>query len=340
MGTDGLRVRADVAEALASGRPVVALESTIIAHGLPRPRNLAVARELEEIVAGEGAVPATIGVLSGIATVGLDEAQLELIATRDGVVKLGVRDLAVAMAKRVDGATTVAATAALAARAGIDVFATGGLGGVHREARETWDESADLRGLASTPIVVVCAGVKSILDVPATLERLESLSVSIVGYRTDRFPGFYLSDAGIGVDWSVAEPEEVADILEAQHRVGACRGAVVVANPLPPAEQLDPQVHDRVLSEGLRLAADRGIRGRAVTPFLLAHFHEATAGASLDVNVAIVRRNARLAAQIAAALAARSGRLRSPVSERPDHELHAPSGGHRTGPAAPLPLLP
>src|SRR6185436_19982066 len=214
-----------VAAAIEAGRPVVALESTIVSHGLPRPDNLRVAREIERTVASAGAVPATIGLIGGRITVGLDDAAIEHLATNDNVVKLSVRDLAPAVASKADGATTVAATAHLAARAGIAVFATGGLGGVHRDA--PFDESADLTALSRTPIVVVSAGVKSILDVGATLERLETLGVAVIGYRTTRFPGFYLRDAGFDLDWSVDSPEQVAAIMAA--RVGDA--AVLVANP-------------------------------------------------------------------------------------------------------------
>lgn len=292
------RVHRAVAEALDDGRPVVALESTIITHGLPRPDNLRVARRVEAIVTEGGGVPATIGVVGGVPLVGLDADQLEHLATAPGVAKLSVRDLAPAVATGADGGTTVAATALLAARAGIRVFATGGLGGVHREARGTWDESADLWALARTPIAVVCAGVKSILDVGATLERLESLGVGVVGYRTRSFPGFYLSDSGFPLDWSVEEPAQVARLLDAQSALGVA-AAVIVANPLPPAEQLDPALHDRALSEGLALLTERGVAGKAVTPFLLEHLTAATGGASLRANIRLIERNAALAASIA-----------------------------------------
>ncbi|MEU2611704.1 pseudouridine-5'-phosphate glycosidase [Micromonospora sp. NPDC007271] len=295
----------EVADALRDGRPVVALESTIVSHGLPRPDNLLVARRIEQAVRDAGAVPATIGMVAGELIVGLDDAQLTRLATVDGVSKLSVRDLAVAAATGADGATTVAATSAVAAAAGIGVFATGGLGGVHREAAQTFDESADLVTLARTPIAVVCAGVKSILDVGATLERLETLGVSVVGYRTRRFPGFYLTDAGFDLDWSVESPEQVADVLVARERQGVHHGGLVVANPLPVDEQLDPALHDRTLAEGLAMLAREGVTGKAVTPFLLAHFHSATEGASLAVNVRIILRNADLAARIAVATAAR-----------------------------------
>jgi pseudouridine-5'-phosphate glycosidase len=295
-------VHADVAEALAAGRPVVALESTIVSHGLPRPDNLRIAREFEAEVRAGGAVPATIAVVDGEPRIGLDDAALEAVATRDDVDKCGVRDLAVVCARGGMGATTVAATAHLAARAGIGVFATGGLGGVHRGARDTWDESADLGWLARTEIVVVCAGVKSILDVGATLERLETLNVTLLGYRTDRFPGFYLADSGFPVPWRVDAPEEVAAIMAARARVGH-DGAIVVANPVSAGEQLDPAVHDEVLAAGLAAAAAAGVAGKDVTPFLLDWFHRKTAGASLDLNVLLVRRNVAVAARIAAAAA-------------------------------------
>jgi pseudouridine-5'-phosphate glycosidase len=282
---------------------VVALESTIIAHGLPRPANLTVARQIEATVRAEGAVPATIGMIGGEVIVGLDDREVTRLAERDDVVKLSVRDLAPAAAKGVDGATTVAATAAVASSAGIDVFATGGLGGVHRGASTSYDESADLAALSRLPIAVVCAGVKSILDVGATLERLETLGIAVVGYRTRRFPGFYLSDSGFELDWSFDDPKEVADMLRATRAQGVQPGAVIVANPLPPSEQLDPALHDRVLTEALAGVEREHVTGKAVTPYLLGHFHEATGGRSLDVNVRIILRNAALAAQIAVASA-------------------------------------
>ncbi|NJP31632.1 pseudouridine-5'-phosphate glycosidase [Micromonospora thermarum] len=296
-----IRRGAEVADALRAGRPVVALESTIVSHGLPRPDNLRVAREIEQAVRDAGAVPATIGMVGGQLVVGLDDAELTRLATVDGVAKLSVRDLAVAAATGADGATTVAATSAVAAAAGIRVFATGGLGGVHREAAHTFDESADLTTLARTPIAVVCAGVKSILDVGATLERLETLGVGVVGYRTRRFPGFYLTDGGFDLDWSVDSPEQVADVLAAREQHGLHAGGLIVANPLPAEEQLDPALHDRTLADGLALLEREGVTGKAVTPFLLAHFHSATEGASLAVNVRIILRNADLAARIAVA---------------------------------------
>ncbi|MET8831561.1 pseudouridine-5'-phosphate glycosidase [Streptomyces sp. NPDC004610] len=298
-----LVVSEEVREALAARRPVVALESTIIAHGLPRPRNLKVAEELEAVVRREGGVPATIAVLDGRPYVGLGKEQLERIATEDGIRKLGHRDLPLAVASGASGATTVSATALLAARAGVRVFATGGLGGVHREWTVTQDESADLGLLARTRITVVCAGVKSILDVPATLQRLETLGVAVAGYRTDRFPGFYLSDSGHPVDWRLDTPERVADVMSAQDALDGPASALIVANPVPEAEQLDPALHARVLADALQACEAAGVSGQGVTPFLLDHLVRHTDGASLEANLAAVRGNVRLAAAIAGAWA-------------------------------------
>ncbi|MFG2403060.1 pseudouridine-5'-phosphate glycosidase [Streptomyces brevispora] len=296
---------AEVRAAVAAHRPVVALESTIIAHGLPRPRNLRVAEELEGLVRSAGAVPATVAVLDGRARVGLDKEQLERVAQDPAMRKLGHRDLAPALAAGASGATTVSATAFLAARAGLRVFATGGLGGVHRGWTETQDESADLRLLAGTGITVVCAGVKSILDVPATLQRLETLGVGVLGYGTDRFPGFYLSSSGEPVDWTVRSPEEVAEVMGAQDALGGPGAALIVANPVPEEEQLDPALHDRVLAEALESCRELGIAGQAVTPYLLDQLMRRTGGASLEANLAAVRGNVALAARIATAWAAR-----------------------------------
>lgn len=298
-----LQIHPEVADALETGRPVVALESTIISHGLPRPDNLRVAREIEQSVRDGGAVPATIAVVDGIPRIGLDDEALRTVAESDSVVKVSVRDLGTLVAKRGNGATTVAATSHLASLAGIRVFATGGLGGVHRGARDTWDESADLTTLSTTPVVVVCAGVKSILDVAATLERLETLNVPVVGYRTDRFPGFYLADSGFSLDWRVDSPAEVAAVMHARAAL-ECDSGLVVVNPVAPEDELDRALHDSVLTAGLAAADQAGVRGKDVTPFLLDFFHTATSGRSLEVNVALVRSNARLAAEIATADAA------------------------------------
>lgn len=298
-----MRIHPEVSDALVAGRPVVALESTIISHGLPRPDNLRVAREIEQAVRSGGAVPATIAIVGGEPHIGLDDAALRRIAERDAVVKAGVRDTAVLAARGGDGSTTVASTAHLAAAAGITVFATGGLGGVHRGARESWDESADLTTLARTGVLVVCAGVKSILDVAATLERLETLGVGVIGYRTDQFPGFYLADSGHPVGWRVDTPSEVADVLRARRRVGTDGYGLVLVNPIAPGDEMDRALHDRVLTAGLAAADTQGVRGKDVTPFLLDFFHRETHGASLAANVALVLSNARLAAEVAAAYA-------------------------------------
>lgn len=287
----------EVSRALEQGRPVVALESTLLAHGLPRPDNLATGREVEEVVRRHGAVPATVAVLDGAAHVGLTDDELERVCSDPDLVKLSLRDIPVAGGLGRSGATTVAGTAALARAAGISVFATGGLGGVHRGARDSFDESADLAVLARTRIVVVCAGVKSILDVPATLERLESLSVPVLGYRTQTFPGFYVTDSGSSVDWRCESPAEVARIFVAAD--GFCPAALIVANPLPVDRQLEPGLHDTVLSHALAAATEAGVTGSAVTPYVLDRLHTASNGQTLQVNVDLVLRNAALAAEIA-----------------------------------------
>ena len=288
---------------------MVALESTIISHGLPRPGNYAAARKFEELLEDQGVTPATIAVIDGVPKVGLSPQDLERIAADDSVVKVSSRDIAIAIARKVTGGTTVAATSVLAARAGLRVFATGGLGGVHRGAAESFDESADLTVLSRTPITVVSAGVKSILDIPATLERLETLSVAVVGYRTSRFPAFWLSDSGYDLDWRVDSPAEIADIMAARDAFGE-PSALLIANPLPAALQLDPGVLDAALSEALTVAAEQGIRGKAVSPFLLDRIQQVTGGASVEVNLAIARGNIELAGQIASAWSQRAGEPR------------------------------
>jgi pseudouridylate synthase len=298
-----------VSAALADGQPVVALESTIISHGLPRPANLAAAREFEAILAGQGVTPATIALIDGVPKVGLLPEDLDRIAADDSAVKVSSRDIGIAMARKVTGGTTVAATSAIATRAGIRVFATGGLGGVHRGAAETFDESADLTVLSQTPITVVSAGVKSILDIPATLERLETLAVAVIGYRTSRFPAFWLADSGCDLDWRADSPEEIADIMAARDAFGE-PSALLVANPLSPRDQLDPEVLSGALQAALAAAAEAGIRGKAVTPFLLDWIQRVTGGASVEVNMTIARGNIGLAGQIARAWAARAAGLR------------------------------
>jgi pseudouridine-5'-phosphate glycosidase len=293
-----------VRQALGDGKPVVALESTIISHGLPRPGNLDAAREFEAILVGDGVTPATIALVDGVPKVGLTAADLERIATDTDVVKVSSRDIAIAMARKVTGGTTVAATSVLAAKAGIRVFATGGLGGVHRGAAETFDESADLTTLSRTPITVVSAGVKAILDIPATLERLETLSVAVVGYQTQRFPAFWLTDSGYDLDWRVDSPAEIADIMAARDALGE-QSALLVANPLPPGEQLDPAALSKALAEALHAAGEQGVRGKAVSPFLLDRILQVTGGTSLEVNLRLAMSNVRLASKISSIWAER-----------------------------------
>lgn len=300
MDPSQLAIGAEVAAALASGRPVVALESTIISHGLPRPQNLAAAREFEGIVREGGATPATIAVLDGVPHVGLDDEGVARIANED-IAKASVRDLPILAARGGSGATTVAATAHIAAAAGIRVFATGGLGGVHRGASETYDESADIPTLAQTRMAVVCAGVKSVLDIAATLERLETLSVPVIGFRTDEFPAFWLRTSGLPLDWRLDTAAEVAAVLRAQDR-DVPRG-LVVANPVAAGAQWEPAEHDRVLAESFSAAEAAGVRGKAVTPFLLGDIVRRSGGRSLAVNLDLVRGNIRVAAEIAVAYA-------------------------------------
>jgi pseudouridine-5'-phosphate glycosidase len=289
----------EVAAALASNSPIVALESTIISHGLPRPSNLNVAREVEAIVREHGATPATIAILDGVVHIGLTDEQLVAIANRDDISKASSRDLAVLVASKKSAATTVAATAHLAALAGIKVFATGGLGGVHRGANESFDESADLTALSTLDITVVCAGVKSILDVGATLERLETLAIGLVGYQTTAFPGFYLTDSGFTIEHRVDSAADIAAVIKARESVGTNNAALLVANPV--AKEMNRAKHDQILATGLAKAEAAHITGKDVTPFLLEHFHTTSQGESLSVNIAIIKSNSALAADIAVA---------------------------------------
>ncbi len=295
-----IKLSAEVADALKAGKPVVALESTIISHGLPRPSNLEVALECERIVRDAGAVPATIALLDGKILVGLERFELEAIANRDDISKASIRDLAIIVAQGKSAATTVAATAHIAALAGVHVFATGGLGGVHRGANESFDESADLTALANVDMTMICAGVKSILDVPATLERLETLAISLVGYKTTAFPGFYLTDSGYTLEHRVDTPEEIAAIIKARKDVGTLSKALVVANPV--VKEMNKALHDEILKSGLEKAEKQGVTGKAVTPFLLEHFHTTSKGESLAINTEIIKANCLLGAQIAVAL--------------------------------------
>lgn len=291
----------EVADALAEGRAVVALESTLLVHGLPAGRNLDVAQRLERAVRGAGAVPATVAVVDGRPTVGLSSAQLYTLCSSGKVPKLSLRDVGPAVGLGLSGATTVASTSALAHAAGVGVFATGGLGGVHlpTDGGTTWDVSADIRVLATTPVLVVCSGVKSVLDIAATLELLETQSVPVLGYRTDDFPAFYLRSSGHPVPWRVDDAATAAAVVRAHHDVAG--SGVVLANPVPAESEMDRELHDQLLAEGMRLVRD--VRGSDVTPVLLEHFHRASHGVSVDMNEALVLANAALAAEVAVQLA-------------------------------------
>ena len=299
--TSFLQIGAEVADAFESKRPVVALESTIIAHGMSYPRNVETARAVERIIRTLGAVPATIAVLGGHLRVGLDEGEIEKLG-REGaaMLKLSARDLPAALAGRLDGATTVAATMRIAALAGIPVFATGGIGGVHRGAERSFDISADLTELARSNVAVVTAGAKAILDLALTLENLETLGVPVIGFGTDRFPAFYSRDSGFAVSARAGTPEEVAAIMQAKWQIGL-KGGLVIANPIPAAQEIPAGEIAPAIDQALADAAARGIAGKSVTPFLLASIAEATEGRSLSANIALVENNARVAAEIAIA---------------------------------------
>lgn len=290
-----------VAAARTAGRPLVALESSVLAQGLPVPANREADRRMRDAVVAGGAVPAVTAVIRGVPTLGLEGEALERFLARDGVAKVSARDLPVVMAQGRDGATTVAAALALAARGGLDVFATGGIGGVHRDA--PFDESADLAELARHPLVTVCTGAKSILDLPATLERLESLGVTVVGFGTDEFPGFFTARTGLPVPARVDTPEAVARIVRAARALGR-PGGVLVVQPPPAAAALDAPLVASAVEEALATATAAGVRGPAVTPHLLAAVERATGGRSLAANLALLEANAGLAARIAVALAA------------------------------------
>ena len=297
---NAIKYSSEVAQALKTGKPIVALESTIISHGLPRPSNLDVALECESIVRNGGAVPATIALLDGKILIGLEPNELAAIANRDDISKASIRDLAVIISQNKSAAATVAATAHIAAVAGIKVFATGGLGGVHRGASVSFDESADLTALSQLDMTVVCAGVKSILDVHATLERLETLSIGLVGYRTNSFPGFYLTDSGYTLEHRVDSAAEIAKIIKVRTDIATQFKSLIVANPVK--VEMPKARHDEILASGLARAQQDGIDGKAVTPYLLEHFHKASNGESLKINTEIIKSNCALAAEIAVAL--------------------------------------
>lgn len=293
-----LNIAPEVANALAEGKAVVALESTIIAHGMPYPKNVETAREVEDLIRDQGAVPATIAVLDGVIRIGLDEAALEKLGKAENVAKLSRRDLPLIVAQKGDGATTVAATMICAALAGISVFATGGIGGVHRGAENDFDISADLEELAKTPVAVVCAGAKSILDLPKTLEFLETRGVPVVGYQTNKFPAFYCRDSGLDAPLTADSASEIAGMLAVQQDLGY-QGGAVIANPIPESHAMDKSEMDSVIESALNSATKDGIFGKAITPYLLGKIVELTKGRSLESNIALVKNNAVLAANIA-----------------------------------------
>lgn len=296
-----LDIKPEIKKALEEGKAVVALESTIISHGMPYPRNVETALNVEQIIRDNGAIPATIAIMDGKLKVGLSKDEIESLGKSSDAIKCSRRDIPFILAKKLDGATTVASTMLIASMAGIKVFATGGIGGVHRGAQETFDISADLQELAHTDVAVVCAGAKSILDIGLTLEYLETQGVPVVGFGTDELPAFYTSKSGFGVDYRVDTPEELAEALNTKWDLGI-DGGVVVANPIPPEYEMDPAVIDSAISEAVREADLKGIKGKESTPFLLAKVKEITGGSSLDSNIQLVYNNAVLGAKIAVEL--------------------------------------
>ncbi|MBQ6116014.1 MAG: pseudouridine-5'-phosphate glycosidase [Oscillospiraceae bacterium] len=299
-----LDIAPEVAEALGEGRPVVALESTIISHGMPYPQNVETALNVEKILRENGAVPATIAIIGGRLKAGLTAEEIDYLGrTGSGVTKASRRDVPVLVAKKMDGATTVTTTMMIAAMAGIEIFATGGIGGVHRGAETTMDISADLEELAQTPVMVICAGAKSILDLGLTLEYLETKGVTVIGYGTKELPAFYTSRSGFGVDYELDTPEELAEAFHVKRELGL-KGGMLVTNPIPEQYAMAPEVINAAIDQAVAESVEQGIRGKAATPFLLARVKELTGGDSLDSNIQLVYNNARLAAKTACALAA------------------------------------
>jgi pseudouridine-5'-phosphate glycosidase len=288
----------EVREALEGGKPVVALESTLISHGFPYPENLEVAGEMEEIIRGYGVVPATIAVIGGKIKVGLTAGELEFMATSKDIVKASRRDLAVIAAKGLNGATTVAATMVVAEKAGIKVFATGGIGGVHRGAEKTFDVSADLQELARTPVAVVCSGAKAILDLPLTKEYLETMGVPVIGFGSEELPAFYCRESGLKVDYMVNNEKEAAGIIRAMQDLGL-GGGMIIANPVPEEYALSMEYMNEVIEEAVRAAEKEGIKGKKLTPYLLNKIKKLTGGKSLKANIELIKNNARVAAKIA-----------------------------------------
>ena len=293
-----LDFKEEVRGALAENRPVVALESTIIAHGMPYPENLEVAREVENIIRECGAVPATIAIIKGKIKIGLSREEMELLATSEKVIKASRRDLSIIIAKKLTASTTVAATMVAAHLAGIEVFVTGGIGGAHRGAEKTFDVSADLQELGRTPVAVVCAGAKAILDLPLTLEYLETMGVPIIGFRTDEFPAFYCRESGLKVDYVVNDEKEAAGIIRAMQDLGL-GGGMIIANPVPEEYALSMEYMNEMIEEAVRAAEKEGIKGKKLTPYLLNKIKELTGGKSLKANIELVKNNARVAAKIA-----------------------------------------
>ena len=296
-----LSITPEIKEALEAGKPIVALESTILSHGMPYPENVEFAHKVEEIVRGEGAIPATTAIIGGKLKVGLNSEELEIMCKADGVGKVSRRDVAVYLATGKTGATTVATTMIIAAMAGIKVFATGGIGGVHRGAQETFDISADLQDLAKTPVGVVCAGAKSILDIGLTLEYLETMGVPVLGMGTNDFPAFYCRKSGYKVDFNVESPEMAANILHTKWEAGM-EGGAVLANPIPQEYELDFDEMEGVINKALAMAKEQGIHGKATTPFLLSHIKDLTHGVAFASNVQLAYNNARMASKIAVAM--------------------------------------
>lgn len=297
-----LDVSPEVAEAVKAGKPVVALESTIISHGMPYPQNVETALNVEKVLRDNGAVPATIAIIGGRLKAGLSKEEIEYLGkTGQGVTKVSRRDLPLIVAKEMDGATTVATTMIIAAMAGISIFATGGIGGVHRGAQQTFDISADLEELAMTPVTVVCAGAKAILDLPLTLEYLETKGVPILGYQTKELAAFYTRHSGLEVDYRIDSPAELAKAIHVKKELGM-QGGILVSNPIPEEYSMDPEVINKAIDQAVKEAEEQGVHGKATTPFLLARVKELTGGDSLDSNIQLVYNNAKLAAQAAVEL--------------------------------------
>lgn len=294
-----LDINPEVAAAIAAGKPVVALESTIISHGMPYPQNVETALKVEQIIRDNGAIPATISILKGRLKVGMTHEEIEYLGKAGfDVIKTSRRDIPFIVAKQIDGATTVASTMILAQMAGIKVFATGGIGGVHRGAQQTFDISADLQELANTDVAVICAGAKSILDIGLTLEYLETQGVPVIGYQTDTLPAFYTRESEFGVDYRLDTPKQIATAMKAKWEMGL-KGGVVIANPIPEEFQLDRGMIDKVILEAVAEMDSKGISGKESTPFLLSKVAEKTEGSSLKTNIELVYNNAKLAAKIA-----------------------------------------